>query len=157
EHLDVVMTSSPTASTLVRVAGIGVREIYSCHALHWNGQRLVDLPFRVIYLSFLSPTDAIVCSNSADGACSTRHAPRIPRLRLLGGVGLGRDRFVRRPALTWEEGTEPLRLVWCGEFSPRKNPAAVVELATILHRRGIDVTLDMLGEGPLFDSEEARS
>src|SRR5690625_7078783 len=67
------------------------------------------------------------------------------------------DRFVRRPALTWEEGTEPLRLVWCGEFSPRKNPAAVVELATILHRRGIDVTLDMLGEGPLFDSEEARS
>lgn len=157
EHLDVVMTNTATASTLVRVAGIGVPVIYFCHGLHWNGQRLVDLPFRVIELSLLSRTDAIVCINSADEDWFARHAPRIPRLRLLGGVGLDMDRFVRRPALTWEEGTEPLRLVWCGEFSPRKNPAAVVELATILHRRGIDVTLDMLGEGPLFDSEEARS
>ena len=49
---------------------------------------------------------------------------RIPRLRLLGGVGLDTERFVRRAPMPWREGEEPLRLVWCGEFSERKNPAA---------------------------------
>src|SRR5690625_7013167 len=59
------MTNTATASTLVRVAGIGVPVIYFCHGLHWNGQCLVDLPFRVIELSLLSRTDAIVFINSA--------------------------------------------------------------------------------------------
>src|SRR5699024_471784 len=88
EHLEVVMTNTATASSLVRVAGIGVPVIYYCHGLHWNGQRLVDLLFRVIEMSLLSCTDAIACTNSSDADCFTRHAPRSPRLRLLGGVGL---------------------------------------------------------------------
>lgn len=155
--VDVVVTNTATASLLVRAAGVGVPVVYFCHGLHWNDDRLADLPFQLLERLLLRRTDAIVCINSADEQWFARHAPRTPRLRLLGGVGLDTDRFVRRPELRWREGEEPLRLVWCGEFTARKNPAAVVQLAHLLRARGVDVVLDMLGDGELFDREETRS
>lgn len=154
--IDVVITNTATASMLVRAAGVGVPVIYFCHGLHWNGNRLADLPFRVMERALVPRTDGIVCINSADQDWFDRNAPRTPRLRLLGGVGLDTDRFVRREDHTWRTG-EPLRLVWCGEFSARKNPAAAVQLAHHLLDRGIDVTLDMLGDGELFEDEATSS
>ena len=155
--IDVVITNTATASMLVRAAGVGVPVVYFCHGLHWNGRRPADLPFRAVERLLVPRTDGIVCLNSADEEWFARHAPRTPRMRLLGGVGLDTVRYVRRPALTWCEGEEPLRLVWCGEFSARKNPAAAVRLAHHLRDRGIDVVLDMLGHGELFDAEDTRS
>ncbi|MDN5686078.1 MAG: glycosyltransferase [Brachybacterium sp.] len=157
KKIDVVMTNTATASMLVRAAGVGVPVIYFCHGLHWNGRRLVDLPYRIVERSLVPRTDGIVCINSSDEEWFVRNASRVPRLRLLGGVGLDTTRFVRRAGLSWDEGKEPLRLAWCGEFSARKNPAAVVQLAHHLHRKGVDVVLDMLGSGTLFDSEDTRS
>ncbi len=155
--IDVVITNTATASMLVRAAGVGVPVVYFCHGLHWNGDRLADLPFRAIERALVHRTDGIVCINSADQDWFDRHATRIPRLRLLGGVGLDTERFVRRAPMPWREGEEPLRLVWCGEFSERKNPAAAVRLAHVLRDRGVDVVLDMLGEGELFDDPSSRS
>lgn len=155
--IDVVITNTATASMLVRAAGVGVPVIYFCHGLHWNGNHLADLPFRAAERALVHRTDAIVCINSADQEWFDRHAPRTPRLRLLGGVGLDTARYMRREKTSWREGDEPLRLVWCGEFSHRKNPAAAVQLAHHLHARGIAVTLDMLGDGELFTAEQSRS
>lgn len=155
--IDVVITNTATASVLVRTAEVGVPVIYFCHGLHWNGSRLVDLPFRAAERALVHRTDGIVCINSADQGWFDRHAPSTPRLRLLGGVGLDIERYRRREQTHWREGEEPLRLVWCGEFSPRKNPAAAVRLAHHLHDRGYDLTLDMLGDGDLFDAESSRS
>lgn len=155
--IDVVITNTATASLLVRIAGVGVPVVYFCHGLHWNGNRLRDLPFRALERALVPRTDGIVCINSADQDWFDRHAPRTPRLRLLGGVGLDTERYRRREDLVWREGEEPLGLVWCGEFSHRKNPAAAVRLAHHLRDRGIDVTLDMIGDGELFDAEESRS
>lgn len=157
KRIDVVMTNTATASMLVRAAGVGVPVIYFCHGLHWNGRRLLDVPYRVVEKLLLSRTDGIVCINSADEAWFSSQAPNVPRLRLNHGVGLNTDRFVRRSNVTWAEGQEPLRLVWCGEYSARKNPAAAVELAHFLRRTGVDATLDMLGEGALFDSGGVQS
>jgi glycosyltransferase involved in cell wall biosynthesis len=155
--IDVVITNTATASMLVRAAGVGVPVVYFCHGLHWNGNRPADLPFRAIERALVHRTDGIVCINSADQEWFDRHASRTPRLRLLGGVGLDTERFVRRPEAPWREGEEPLRLVWCGEFSHRKNPAAAVQLAHHLADRGVGVTLDMLGQGELFDEPSSRS
>lgn len=157
KRIDVVITNTATASMLVRASGVGVPVIYFCHGLHWNGNRLADLPFRAIERALVHRTDGIVCINSADQAWFDRHASRTPRLRLLGGVGLDTERYVRREATSWREGEERLRLVWCGEFSARKNPAAAVQLAHHLRDRGVDVVLDMLGDGEFFDAEESRS
>lgn len=155
--IDVVITNTATASVLVRAAGVGVPVIYFCHGLHWNGSRLMDLPFRAVERALVHRTDGIVCINSADQEWFDSHAASTPRLRLLGGVGLDIERYVRREEMYWREGEEPLRLVWCGEFSHRKNPAAAVRLAHHLRDRGIDVTLDMLGDGDLFDADSSRS
>ncbi|MFQ6484507.1 glycosyltransferase [Brachybacterium epidermidis] len=155
--IDVVITNTATASMLVRAIGVGVPVVYFCHGLHWNGNRLADLPFRAVESALVHRTDGIVCINSADQDWFDRHAPHVPRLRLLGGVGLDTGRFVRRDPMAWREGEEPLRLVWCGEFSERKNPAAAVQLARLLWDRGVDVTLDMLGHGELFDEPGSRS
>lgn len=155
--IDVVITNTATASMLVRAAGVGVPVVYFCHGLHWNGDRLMDLPFRAVERALVHRTDGIVCINSADQEWFDRHAPRVPRLRLLGGVGLDTGRFVRRAPMSWREGEEALRLVWCGEFSERKNPADAVRLAHLLRDRGVDVTLDMIGHGELFDEPSSRS
>lgn len=157
KRVSVVVTNTAAASALVRTAGVGVPVVYFCHGLHWNDRRLADLPFRIVERLLLSRTDGIVCINSHDEEWFFRKAPRIPRLRLINGVGLDTNRFVRRSALTWDEASEPLRLVWCGEYSSRKNPVAAVQLVHLLHRRGINVTIDMLGEGPLQDSEGVKS
>ena len=155
--IDVVITNTATASMLVRTAGVGVPVVYFCHGLHWNGDRLADLPFRLVERALVRRTDGIVCINSADQEWFDHHAASTPRLRLLGGVGLDTERFVRRQDGAWREGEEPLRLVWCGEFSLRKNPAAAVELVHHLRDRCVDVTLDMLGTGELFDDPSSRS
>ncbi|WP_394216116.1 glycosyltransferase [Brachybacterium vulturis] len=155
--IDVVLTNTATASMLARGAGVGAPVVYFCHGLHWNGRRLADLPFRIAERALIPRTGGIVTINSSDEGWFSRNASRTPRLRLLGGVGLDTHRFARRSPIRWDEGGEPLRLVWCGEFSARKDPAAAVELAHALHRRGVDVVLDMLGDGELFDSRDTRS
>lgn len=157
KRIDVVVTNTATASMLVRAAGVGVPVIYFCHGLHWNGHHAADIPFRVVERLLLRRTDGIVCMNSADESWFAAKAPEIPRLRLLGGVGLDIARFVRRPEVTWDEGTEPLRLVWCGEYSERKNPAAIVKLAHALKDQGVDLTVDMLGDGELVGSTGVTS
>ena len=157
KRIEIVVTNTATASALVRLADVGVPVVYFCHGLHWNGRRAADLPFRSVERLLLHRTDAVVCMNSADEAWFAAHAPQTPRLRLLAGVGLDLTTYPRRPRRAWDEGAEPLRLVWCGEYSERKNPAAMVELAHVLRDRGVDLRVDMLGDGALIGTDAVTS
>lgn len=46
------------------------------------------------------------------------------------------------------DATRPLRLVHVGRLSREKSPGLAVATALELHRRGVDVRLDVYGEGP---------
>jgi len=43
----------------------------------------------------------------------------------------------------------PVRLLYVGRLSPEKRPDLAIGAVRVLHRRGVPVRLDMLGDGPL--------
>ncbi len=63
-------------------------------------------------------------------------------------VPLGVDLDTFRPAVASTGAAGPLRLTHVGRLSREKSPHLAVATAVELHRRGIDVRLDVYGEGP---------
>ncbi|MDR6175067.1 alpha-1,6-mannosyltransferase [Nocardioides zeae] len=71
-------------------------------------------------------------------------------------VPLGVDLETFRPAQAPVEGRGgPLRLVHVGRLSREKSPHLAVATAVELHRRGVDVRLDVYGDGPHLDELRA--
>jgi len=62
-------------------------------------------------------------------------------------IGLGVDLDTFRPSAGGSR-RGPLRLVHAGRLSREKSPALAVATAVELHRRGVDVRLDVYGDGP---------
>ena len=153
DALDAIITNTANASTLVRVARVKTPVIYFCHGLHWNGEPSTsDRVFMVLEQAMLRNTAAIVCINDHDDHWFAEHAKDIPRLRLRYGVGLDTEVFRRREPKAWEASAgRPMRIVWVGEMSERKNPFAMIELANELNSRGIDFRIDMLGDGEFLE------
>jgi len=144
-RLDAVLTNTATASAAVRLAGLEAPIIYFCHGLHWNRRGPASFIPRVIEAALLTRTAGVICINSDDERWFSRRRAR-NLIRLNGGVGVDLRRFPVLP-LAGSEG--PLRVVWVGELSQRKNPEAIVRIARILTSRGIELTVDVLGEGAL--------
>lgn len=61
-------------------------------------------------------------------------------------IPLGVDLDTFRPATVLSDN-EPARLIYAGRLSKEKNPGAVVEAVDLLVRSGIDVRLDVYGDG----------
>jgi alpha-1,6-mannosyltransferase len=59
-------------------------------------------------------------------------------------LGVDLDTFRPRPSLS---DNEPSRLIYAGRLSQEKNPGAVVEAVDLLVRSGVDVHLDVYGDG----------
>ena len=96
--------------------------------------------------------DTIVVT-SAYAAAEFARVPGQRTARLLTvplGVDLSTFRPLDRPAY---DG--PLRLVHAGRLSREKSPHLAVATAVELHRRGVPVRLDVLGDGPHRDELEA--
>ena len=148
EGVDVVVTNTATASMLVRAARVSAPVVYFAHGLHWNDENLRSLPYRAVEMALLRRTAGAILINQADEDWFAAHAPSIPRLRLANGVGLDVERFARRRIERWDEG-DVMRLVWCGEFTARKNPLDVVSLVHLLLERGVNPRVTMLGTGEL--------
>ncbi|MDT9592066.1 glycosyltransferase [Nocardioides zeae] len=77
-------------------------------------------------------------------------------------VPLGVDLETFRPAAPRDGRTHgdapedgPLRLVHVGRLSREKSPHLAVATAVELHRRGVDVRLDVYGDGPHLDELQA--
>ena len=145
EHqLDVVVTNTATASTLVRLRRMPCKVTYFCHGLHWNEGRH---PAQVVEHVLARRADSVITINSDDHAWFSRRHPHVTYLR--EGVGVP-------SSYEWSPlpPDGPLELVWAGDFVARKRPVLAVEAMLELERMGQDVHLTMLGDGPLLS--EAR-
>lgn len=149
---DIVVTNTATASAIVRLAGLAAPVVYFCHGLHWGRESDPRaLPWRVIERSLLRRTAGVITINSDDQAWFARHgAPNVHRLP--GGVGVPLADFPPAPV---PDG-DPLRLVWIGDFTPRKRPDQALAVAGRLVELGVPFSLRMLGDGPLLDSTRAE-
>lgn len=155
ERLDVVLTNAATASAVARTARLQIPVVYFCHGLHWNqGRGASDRLWQSVERLLLLKTAGVVTINSDDhtwfkGRLSTERI-----LRLHNGVGLRPDAYPRVPPPQVENvsGRKVLKLAWIGEFSPRKRPHLVLDVADSLREAGVDFALEMIGEGLLLES-----
>jgi glycosyltransferase involved in cell wall biosynthesis len=144
EDLDVVVTSTATASAIVRTALLPVPIVYFCHGLHWEGGSApADRPWQLIETVLLRRTASVITLNSFDEEWFRAHTRR-PVFRLPYGVGVPLDRFPAAPVPAGE-----LQLLWVGDFTPRKRPDQALAVVRELLDLGCPVRLRMLGEGPL--------
>jgi alpha-1,6-mannosyltransferase len=70
-------------------------------------------------------------------------------------IPLGVDLETFTPQRGHPEGRGPIRLVHFGRLSREKSPHLAVAAAVELHRRGLDVRMDVYGDGPHRDELEA--
>jgi alpha-1,6-mannosyltransferase len=71
-------------------------------------------------------------------------------------IPLGVDLDTFRPAAVLPDN-EPARLIYAGRLSKEKNPGAVVEAVELLVRSGIDVRLDVYGDGAVLPGLRRRA
>lgn len=153
-QLDAVLTSTATASAVVRAAAIGCRTsvVYFCHGLHFDRRRrgLIGM----IESALCSATTGAVVMNDHDEAFFTG---RLPLVRLAHGVGLPVERYrqvseARLRIMRDRKCEDALRVLWIGSLSTRKRPHLAVEMLPELQRRALSgFELRLAGDGPLRD------
>lgn len=152
EQLDVVITNTATASFASRLRQLGVPVIYFCHGLHWNqGDDFSSRVWQTLERFALRNTDGVIVINEDDEQWFSDKIAADKVHRLTMGVGLPIDDFPRSPIPPVEDRIE---LVWAGEFSERKRPELAVEVIHALSAQGVDVHLNMCGDGDLFAKTE---
>lgn len=148
QQLDAIITNTATASALARIRNVGVPVVYFCHGLHWNaGKRVGDRVWQAIESLLLRHTRAVITMNSDDRSWFSARVPSNRLLFLKGGVGVPLDEYPEYgfPIIP------PLKLLWAGEFTPRKRPKVMLDIASALQERTVDFRLVMLGDGVLYD------
>lgn len=156
--LDVILTSTATASFLARASVADCPIVYFCHGLHWDRPDAWSTIPRILETLLIHRTSGVITLNADDERWFRHHAPHLARTRLPLGVGLDVEKYPRSPMPTKKSG---LRLVWAGAFNHRKDPWGAIDVVQHLrdeHR--IDASLTMLGEGelrvPISKAAEAR-
>lgn len=154
QRLDVVLTNTATASAIVRTARVGVPIVYFCHGLHMTDHpRRRDAAFLAVEQVLLRATAGVIVLSSTDQEWfASRVRPSSPVLRLPAGVGLDLVRFAPAPMPPTDGG---LRMVWIGEMVRNKRPLDALAVVANLRGLGVEVTMSMLGDGPLL--EQVRS
>lgn len=147
-QLDVIVTNTATASMLVRVRKLPCKLVYFCHGLHWNDGWH---PAQVIESALARRADSVITINSDDHAWFSARHSNVAHLQQ--GVGVPEGAYPWSPV----PGSDGLRLVWAGDFVPRKRPGHAVEVIRHLVRSGVDVRLSMLGDGALLDETVAAA
>lgn len=107
--------------------------------IRWWNRRLVER-FNAV----------VVTSEFAEDEFAQLGVPDVVRIPL--GVDL--DTF--RPAAVLPDN-EPAQLIYAGRLSKEKNPGAVVEAVDLLVRSGIDVRLDVYGDGSALPALRRRA
>lgn len=135
----------------------GVRTVLFSHerldamAASWTGLGpAVRPPVALLNRALVRHVDAVVVTSRFAEAefSSVAGAAGCPLHRVSLGVDL--DTFGPQPAGEPPEvpRTPTLRLVHVGRLSREKSPALAVATAVALHERGVDVVLDVYGDGP---------
>src|SRR5450631_952104 len=151
-RIEVIVSSTATASALARLTIRKCPVIYFCHGLHWeNNSGTSSLGWKTIEKVLLDNTHGVITLNNDDESWFTHKAPQIPQLRLRYGVGVDTERYPRiDPPVS-----DPTELIWIGELSERKNPLSAIQVASALKRLGCDFHLSIAGDGPLRDQTVA--
>ena len=146
--IDVIISSTATASALARLTMRKCPVIYFCHGLHWdNNSGTSALGWKAIERVLLRNTAGVITLNNDDTSWFMAEAPNIPHLRLRYGVGIDPEQYPRIDS----PDSSTTRLIWIGELIKRKNPLDAIQVASALKRRGCDFHLDILGQGPMRD------
>jgi glycosyltransferase involved in cell wall biosynthesis len=154
ERLDVVLTNTATASTVVRSVGVSCPVVYFCHGLHWAGPggSASDRFARFVEAALVPATDGVITMNHADRAWFDIRSSSLRRMHLYAGIGLDLDAW---PWIDRSVDAGDVRLAWVGDFSARKRPGDAVVLVRTLRDRGIRASLTMVGDGPLLEATRA--
>jgi glycosyltransferase involved in cell wall biosynthesis len=154
--LDVVLTNTATASAIMRLANLPCPTVYFCHGLHWTSDNAgaTDRLWQVAESALLRKTDAAIVINSDDEAWFAARRRHVPVHRLRYGVGVNTEHFARSLP---PQGVGHLTILWAGEFSDRKRPMDALKVARHLRQRGVNFTLIMAGNGPLWQSVRASA
>lgn len=146
--LDVILANTATGAALPRVRPISVPVVYFCHGLHWNrGTSLTERFWMTIENYLLRNTHAVLCMNSDDRTWFSERFDTNRIFYLNHGVGVPLEKYTPTPL----PAGETLKLLWAGEFSARKRPHLMLEVARLLKDRGVAFDLQMLGRGSLHD------
>jgi glycosyltransferase involved in cell wall biosynthesis len=98
----------------------------------------------VLHLTCLRAFDAVVVMTHAMAAQVQRYTSTAPQV-----IG----NFVDEPHLDAYRAEPiaegPIRFVFIGSLTPRKQPLAVIEALSALQRSGVSAHLDLVGDGPL--------
>jgi glycosyltransferase involved in cell wall biosynthesis len=151
EAHDVVVTSTATASALVRLAGLAAPVVYFCHGLHWAGRPGPgDRAWQLLEAALLHRTAGVLTLNGEDEAWFRARVPDDAVHRLAAGVGVPLASYPAVPV-----PTGPLRLLWAGDLTPRKRPLLAVAVLAELARLGVPARLRVLGDGALLPAVRA--
>ncbi len=115
-----------------------VRSVSHVHEAEASGSRIVN---RILYLPHLASHRTLV--NSRFSLETIRSAlPSLAERSIVvyNGVASPDD-----PPAPRERVDQPLRVLYVGRLSPRKGPDLVIDAASILRARGLDVTVTLLG------------
>jgi len=146
--LDVVLTSTATASAASRMRKLPCPVVYFCHGLHWTAAPRTPLnPIEFAEKLLLPRTAGVISMNSEDRKWFDSYAPGKPHLFLKYGIGLDLEEW---PYTQRQSLEEPIRLLWVGAMTRRKRPLDALKVVQHLGDRGLSVQLDMLGTGPLL-------
>jgi glycosyltransferase involved in cell wall biosynthesis len=102
------------------------------------------IPIAVAHLAALRRADHIIAINSAMAAQVRFYARKLPVV-----IGNFVDETILDPYRATAEASGALRFAFVGTLSARKQPLLAIRALHEIHRRGVDVTLDMIGTGPL--------
>lgn len=149
---DVVVTSTATASALVRLALVDAPVLYFCHGLHWTDRPARgDRVWQLVEAALLRRSAGVLTLNGEDETWFLARLPQGSVHRLPYGVGVPLAAY---PAADVPAG--PLRLLWAGDLTARKRPLLAVEVVQELVRLGVPVTMRLLGDGDLLPEVRAR-
>jgi glycosyltransferase involved in cell wall biosynthesis len=146
--IDIIISSTATASALARLTMHKCPVVYFCHGLHWeNNSGTTALAWKTIETALLRNTAGVITLNNDDESWFRRKAPHIPQLRLRYGVGIDPGQY---PRVDPPE-SKTTKLVWIGELTERKNPLNAIQVASALKTLDCDFHLSILGQGPMRD------
>ncbi|MFK4853374.1 glycosyltransferase family 4 protein [Microbacterium sp. ZW T6_19] len=115
-----------------------IRTVSHVHEAEASGNRLVN---RVLYLPHLASTRTLV--NSRFSLETIRAA--LPSLARRAEVVYNGVSSPARPEPARPTLDGPLRVLYIGRLSPRKGPDLVVDAASVLKSRGVEVSVTLLG------------
>ncbi len=170
EHFDIIHTHTPIASAIVRLVARRSHNdfpkiIYTAHGFHHHsqGSRIKNWVFYAVENYLARFTDVILTTNDEDYE-SAKSFTGNSSVLLTNGVGISfgnlRTLEIHEKTILRENMQIPARnnlIIFVGELNDNKRPIDLIDAAEIAFRDREDVTILIVGEGPLERESNQRA